>query len=116
MEPTNIRHKSSNNLRCQHIGTISPYRINYFTKCYQKIIFYGRPADPTMLVALSSLSVAQLQGTQATMYSLIWFLDYMATYVDSMARFYALDMVLTRHIEASYISESKACSRSGGHF
>ena len=42
--------------------------------------------------------------------------DHLATHPDATVRFYASDMVLNVHSDASYLSESRARSRAAGHF
>ena len=68
-----------------------------------------------MLVDLKSLSVAQYQGTQSTIYYLIWFLNYTATHPYAMIRFYASEMFFTNHSDTSYLSDTKARIQSRGH-
>ena len=51
-----------------------------------------------------------------TMKNIHQFLDYIATNPDSIATYYARDMVLAVHSDASYLSESNARSCAGGHF
>ena len=43
-------------------------------------------------------------------------LDYAATRPNTIITYHASDMVLSAHSDASYLSESKARSRAGGHF
>ena len=43
-------------------------------------------------------------------------LDYSATHLDDIITFHRSYMVLAGHSDASYLSESKARSRVGGHF
>eukprot|EP00804_Cyclotella_cryptica_P028233 CCRYP_014586-RB/>CCRYP_014586-RB protein AED:0.36 eAED:0.36 QI:0/0/0/1/0.33/0.25/4/0/366 len=43
-------------------------------------------------------------------------LDYIATQDDAVITYHASDMVLAVHSDASYLSETKARSRAGGHF
>jgi hypothetical protein len=43
-------------------------------------------------------------------------LDYLATHPDATIRFYASDMILHIHSDASYLSVSKAIRRLGGIF
>ena len=43
-------------------------------------------------------------------------LDYAATHPDANITYRASAMVLTGHSDASYLSEAKSRSRSGGHF
>ena len=44
------------------------------------------------------------------------FLDYAASHPDAVLTFKASSMVLAIHSDASYLSETKARSRAGGHF
>ena len=44
------------------------------------------------------------------------FLDYALSNPDAIVTYRASDMVLAVHSDASYLSESKARSRAGGHF
>ena len=43
-------------------------------------------------------------------------LNYLATHDDAKVRFYASDMVLNIHSNASYLTEPKAKSRLAGYF
>ena len=69
-----------------------------------------------MLVALSSLASVQAEGTEATMEAAIQLLNYAATHPDATICYFASGMQLHSHSDASYLSESKACSRVGGLF
>ena len=44
------------------------------------------------------------------------FLNYAATHPDAIVTYHASNMVLAGHSNASYLSESNARSRAGGHF
>ncbi len=46
----------------------------------------------------------------------IQLLDYLAMHLDATIRFYASDMVMNIHSDASYLSESNARSRACEHF
>jgi hypothetical protein len=72
--------------------------------------------DPTMNAALSSLASQQSKGTEQTARDATTFLNYCATHPDAKLRYYASDMVLKVHSDASYLSESKARSRAAGHY
>jgi hypothetical protein len=43
-------------------------------------------------------------------------LDYLVHNVTAKVRFHASDMIMNIHLDASYLSEAKACSRTCGHF
>jgi hypothetical protein len=72
--------------------------------------------DPTLLVALGSLAAAQTHGTAATAEAAVQLLNYCATHPDACLRYHASGMTLYLHSDASYLSESQARSRAGGHF
>jgi hypothetical protein len=80
------------------------------------LLYYARAVDGTMLVALGTLASAQSQGTEATAKALTRLLNYAATHPNATIRYHSSDMVLYIHSDASYLSESKARSRVGGHF
>jgi hypothetical protein len=73
-----------------------------------KFQYYCRVVDPTMNVALSSIASQQTKGTQQTAQDAVQFLNYCARHPDAKIRYQKSD--------ASYLSEPKARSRSGGHF
>ena len=79
-------------------------------------LYYARAVDGTMLMALSSIATAQSTPTEATMVKTKQFLDYAASHPDAVLTFKASSMVLAIHSDASYLSETKARSRAGGHF
>ncbi len=69
-----------------------------------------------MLVALGSLATQQANPTKNTMTKVTQFLDYTATHPDAIVTYHSSNMVLAGHSDASYLSESNARSRAGGHF
>ena len=79
-------------------------------------LYYARALDATMLPALGSLSTQQGSPTENTMKNVQQFLDYAATHPDTIITYHANDMVLAGHSDASYLSDTKARSRAGGHF
>jgi hypothetical protein len=50
------------------------------------------------------------------MHKIRQFLDYAACHQDAVVTYRASDMILAAHSDASYLSETKARSRAGGHF
>ena len=69
-----------------------------------------------MLVALGTLESAQTKGTQAIVKAITQLLNYCATHHYAHIRFFASDMYLHVHSNASYQPESEARSRAGGYF
>ncbi len=67
-------------------------------------------------MALSTIAMSQAAPTEQTMEPCIQLLDYLAMHADAKIRFYESDMIMNIHSDASYLSESKACSRACGHF
>lgn len=79
-------------------------------------LYYARAVDCTMLAALGSLASQQSKPTENTMARIHQFLDYAVSNQDAVITYRASDMILAAHSDASYLSESKARSRAGGHF
>jgi hypothetical protein len=79
-------------------------------------LYYARAVDCTMLHALSLLASAQAAGTAETMKALIHLLNYAASHPDAILRFRASDMKLHVHVDASYLCEPKARSRSAQYY
>eukprot|EP00804_Cyclotella_cryptica_P027157 CCRYP_016091-RA/>CCRYP_016091-RA protein AED:0.31 eAED:0.28 QI:0/0/0/1/1/1/2/0/527 len=79
-------------------------------------LYYARAVDCTMLPALGSLATQQSAPTQNTMLKIHQFLDYVMTHPDGMITYCASNMILAIHSDTSYLSETKARSRAGGHF
>ena len=69
-----------------------------------------------MLMPLSAIASEQAEPTEGTLIKIQQFLDYAATHPDAVLTFKASDMILAVHSDASYLNESKARSRVGGHF
>jgi hypothetical protein len=66
-------------------------------------------------MALSTITMLQAKPTKNTMAHSVQLLDYLATNADTKIRFYASNMIMNIHLDASYLSESKARSRACGH-
>ena len=66
--------------------------------------------DNTLLKALSRLSMQQAKPTENTLCAAIKLLNYAATHPDACVQYRASDMVLHIHSDASYLSETEACS------
>ena len=90
------------------------------TKLVEQVVgsflFYGRAVDPIILHALNTIANDQNNPTENTLIQVKNFLDYMHTYPDATIRYYASDMILNVHSDASYLTAPKARSRIGGHF
>ncbi len=78
-------------------------------------LFLARAVDSTMLTPLSTIASEQVAPTEKTMQKCLQFLDYAASQDDAIVTYRASDMKLAIHSDASYLSEPKARSRTGGH-
>ena len=81
-----------------------------------KLLYYARAVDSSLNVALSALASEQANPTEATRQRITQLLDYCATHPSARLLFRASDMQLHVHSDAGYNNESKARSRTGGHF
>ena len=79
-------------------------------------LYYARAVDCTMLQALGSLATQQLAPMQNTLLKIHQFLDYAMTHPNAIITYCTSNMILAIHSDASYLSETKARSRAGGHF
>ena len=95
---------------------LPPPRKKYIEKTMGKLLFYSRAIDSTLRTAISSISSCQSKPTETTWDDTQRLLDYCYSHPDATIRFYASDMILKIHSDASYLSEPKARSRVGGHF
>jgi hypothetical protein len=80
------------------------------------LIYNARAVDPTLLVPLSTLASQLSTATTTTIKAVAHLLDYCSTHPEANIRYYASDMQLKIHSDASYLSEPKAKSRIGGCF
>jgi hypothetical protein len=69
-----------------------------------------------VLMPLNDIATEKTRATEKTKTAAGQLLDYLATHPDAKIRFHASDMILHIHIDASYLSVSKARSRLGGIF
>ncbi len=80
------------------------------------ILYYARAVDMTVLMALSAIAAEQTKATTRTLGKCMQLLDYLASNSEAKVRFYASDMIMNIHSDASYLSETGARSRACGHF
>jgi len=80
------------------------------------LLYYARAVDPTMLTALNKVASRQANPTIAVEQAAERILSYAKTFPNAQIVYEASDMILCGHSDASYLSETKARSRSGGIF
>lgn len=79
-------------------------------------LYLGRAIDSTILMGLNAIANEQSNPTEQTRERVLHMLDYLATHPDAIVRFYAYDMILNVHSDASYLSAPKAKGRAAGYF
>jgi hypothetical protein len=80
------------------------------------LLYYARSVDPTLIVPLSTIASRLSTATTTTMDDVSHPLDYCSTNPDAAIFYYASDMQLKIHSDASYLSEPRTKSRIGGYF
>jgi hypothetical protein len=90
--------------------------IKHVQEIVGSILYYAQAVDMMVLKALSSIAVEQMNATDKMMARCTQLLDYLSHNANAKVRFYASDMILNIHSDASYLSEAKARSRACGHF
>ena len=79
----------------------------YVQQVVGKFQYYVRAVDLTIQQALSAIAEEQSKPTERTLERVKQFLGYMATHPDTVICFYASDMILNVHSDASYQTASK---------
>jgi hypothetical protein len=85
-------------------------------KVVRSILYSACAVDMTVLMALSTITMSQVNPTENTKTHCVQLLEYLATHADAKIRCYASDMIMNIHSDASYLSKNKASSRACGHF
>jgi hypothetical protein len=80
------------------------------------LLYNARAVDPTLLMPLSALASQLSTTTTTTIKYVSHLLYYCSTHPEATSRYYASDMQLKIHSDASYLSEPKSKSRIGGFF
>jgi hypothetical protein len=80
------------------------------------LLYNARALYPTLIVPLRTLASKLSTSTTANIYDVSHLLDYCSTHPEASIRYYASDMQLKIHSDASYLSEPKVKSIIGGYF
>lgn len=67
-------------------------------------------------MALNAIANEQANPTKCTCEHVLHLLDYLTTHPKAIVQFYALDMILNVHSDASYLSAPNARSRAAGYY
>jgi hypothetical protein len=65
------------------------------------VLYYARAVDPTVLMPLNDIVTEQKKATEKTQAAKNQLLDYLATHPAATIRYYASDMILQIHSDAS---------------
>jgi hypothetical protein len=79
------------------------------------LLYYARAVDNKLLVVLNAITACQSKASIHTEKLVHTLLDYAAMYPNDGIVYRASDMVLCAHADASYLNETKSCSRAGAH-
>ena len=88
----------------------------YVQKVLGSFLYYACAIDMTILHALPAIASGQAKPTKRTLERVHQLLDYMVTNPNAIVRFYASDMILNMHSDASYLSAGQGSSIAGGYF
>jgi hypothetical protein len=91
---------------------LTPKEIKRIQDIVGTLLYYGQAIDPTLLATLSAIAAHQSNGTQAVVDACHQLLDYAATHPNAGVWYKACNMVLSVHMDVSYLSKSKPA----GHF
>jgi hypothetical protein len=80
------------------------------------LLYNARAVYKMLLVPLSVLASKLSTATTTTIKDVSHLLDYCSTHPESTIRYFASDMQLKIHSDASFLSEPKSKSRIGGYF
>ena len=95
---------------------LDEYNETRLHKIVEKLLYYARAIDPTMLMALNYLAAVQKNPIIETAKQITQFLNYSATHPDAIIEYRKSGMILYIYSDASYISEPEAQRRAGGYF
>ena len=94
---------------------LSPTEANTVKQVVGTFLYHARAVDPTMLMALKSITVEQVNITESTTKSVTQLLNYAATHPEPIKRYNTSGMILHIHSDASFLSEPGAKRRAGGY-
>ena len=93
-----------------------PKSIHLVQQIVGTLLYYAIAVDPTMLVALGTLSSQQSKSTEQTYDATLWILNYANSNPNATIWYTTSDMILYVHSDASYLYAPRAHSRAGGRY
>jgi len=82
----------------------------------RKFIFLGQAVDSTLLCPISAIASQYANPTEDMLELTYHLLNYLGTQEEAVLTFITRKLVLAAHSDASYLSETNAQIRAGGHF
>jgi hypothetical protein len=90
--------------------------VNKLQQLTGTLLYYARVIDPTLIMPINVLASEQSNATEVIAGKVIKLLNYCNTHPETKIRYYASDMILHIHSDASYLSENEAKIRAGAFF
>ncbi len=78
-------------------------------------LYYARAVDNKLLVALSAIAARQAKATVAMEQAVHLLLDYVATYPNDGIVYWASNMILCAHADASFLNYNPVSAAALGH-
>ena len=115
MPPPPVRYGKDSNLTIPEeiLPPAAEDEKEYIQRVLGSFLYYAHAIDLTILHALSAIASEQAKPTKQTMARVQQLLDYMATNPNTVVRYYASDMILNLHSDASYLSAGQGRNRAG---
>ena len=89
-------------------------KINFIQKVVGKLLYHACAVDSTMLYAINVISLSINKGTEATMDTTMYLLNYTHTHPHTKIIYRASDLILRVDSNAAYLVALEAQSRAGG--
>ena len=112
---TNICPSNSTCKSWWHLHSPPPQNISLVQKMVGTFLYYSLAINPTMLVAFRDLESTQTKSTGKTYKDVVWVINYSASHPMAVIWYKASDIIFRIHVDASYLSVSRARSQSGVH-
>ena len=95
---------------------LTPPEIREVQETVVVLLYYACAIYSMLLVALNTVGSQQFKITKNTQDVVTHLLQYCASHPDATVRYYASNIVMHVHSDASYLSCLQAWSRAGGFF
>ena len=110
-EPKKFGAEAQSPLPTDQTHKLTDTKIKQVQKIVGSILYYAQAVDMTVLMALSMITSKQIKGTEWTLEKAYQVLDYLVSHPSATVRFWASDMIMNIHLDASYLSKPNAHRR-----